>query len=175
MNSHLNQEQLTEWLLGNEDEETARHLESCELCRADSEGVRAAIAGYRQTVHQAAEREPVFWARQRHAILSALPQRRYVHYFRWAATTVMALVVAAALVLTRSPEPPQQAKNEMSDDVLLQQVENSIGRSYPAALAPAVLIDEERSRVLSASSSPATRAPAGNATSTSKKSNNRKE
>lgn len=175
MNSHLNQEQLTEWLLGTENQETARHLESCEACRADSEGVRAAIAGYRQTVHQAAEREQAFWARQRHAILSALPQRRYIHYFRWAATTVMVVVVAAALVLMRSPEPPQQAKNDASDDALLQQVENSIGRSYPAALAPAVLIDEERNRVLSASSAPATQAPAADAAGTSKKSHNRKE
>ena len=175
MNSHLNQEQLTEWLLGTEDREIAQHLESCEACRVESEGLRAAITGYRQAVHQAAEREPAFWARQRHAITSALPQRRFIHYFRWAATAAMVLVVAAAFVLTRSPEPPQQAKNELSDDVLLQQVENSIGRGYPAALAPAVLIDEERSRVLSASSAPATQVPAANATGTSKKSNNRKE
>jgi hypothetical protein len=45
----------------------------------------------------------------------------------------------------------QQANNDAADDVLLQQVQSDIERDYPAALAPAVLIDEERNSALSAS------------------------
>ena len=44
----------------------------------------------------------------------------------------------------------QRANNDAADDVLLQQVQSDIGRDYPAALAPAVLIDEERNSALSA-------------------------
>jgi hypothetical protein len=63
----------------------------------------------------------------------------------------MVLVVSAALLLTRAPQPVQQANNDAADDVLLQQVQSDIERNYPAALAPAVLINEERNSALSAS------------------------
>ena len=62
----------------------------------------------------------------------------------------MVLVVSAAFLLTR-PQPVQHANNDAADDVLLQQVQSDLGRDYPAALAPAVLIDEERNSALSAS------------------------
>ena len=149
MNSHLNEEQFTEWLLGTNERETAEHLAACDTCRAESESLRTAIAGYREAANQAAERDAAFWARQRHTIHSRNRSQRFVPYIRWAAAAVMVLVVLAAFVLTRSPQPAQRAKNDLSDDALLQQVENSLDRSYPAALAPAVLIDQERSRALS--------------------------
>jgi hypothetical protein len=61
----------------------------------------------------------------------------------------MVLVVSAAFLLTR-PQPVQRANDDAADDVLLQQVQSDIERDYPAALAPAVLIDEERNSALSA-------------------------
>ena len=61
----------------------------------------------------------------------------------------MVLVVSAAFLLTR-PQPVQRANNDAADDVLLQQVQSDLGRDYPAALTPAVLIDEERNSALSA-------------------------
>jgi hypothetical protein len=171
MNSHLNEEQFTEWLLGTDDREIAQHLAACDACRSEGEQLSNAIAGCRQSAHQAAERDDVFWARQRFAIRSRLLRYRFVPYIRWAAVVVMLLVVFAAFMLTRSPQPAQQAKNELSDDAVLQQVENSLDRSYPTALAPAVLIDQERSRALASASAqkPAAPARAGGASTTSKR------
>jgi hypothetical protein len=154
MNSHLNEEQFAEWLLETNDRETAQHLAACSTCRAEGESLRNAIDGYRESACQTAERDEAFWARQRLAIHSRSKSQRFVPYFRWAAATVMVLVVIAAFVLTRSPQPAQRAKNDLSDDALLQQVENSLDRGYPAALAPAMLIDQERSRALSSASTP---------------------
>jgi hypothetical protein len=170
MNSHLNDEQFTEWLLGTTDSEIVQHVAACDACRTEGEQLRNTIAGYRESAQRAAERDEAFWTRQRVAIRSRLPRQRFVPHFRWAAAAVMALLICAAVLLTRSPQPSQQAKNEISDDVLLQQVESSLDRSYPAALAPAVLIDEERSRALSSASaqdSATQQKPAARATGTS--------
>ncbi|MGA2991663.1 MAG: hypothetical protein ABSD88_14405 [Candidatus Korobacteraceae bacterium] len=170
MNSHLNDEQLTEWLLGTNDDEAAQHLATCNACRTEGESLRNAIAGYCESAYRAAERDEAFWAKQRLAIRSRVRSQRFVPYVRWAAAAVMILVAFAAFMLTRSPQPAQQAKNELSDDAVLQQVENSLDRNYPTALAPAVLIDQERSRALSSTSAapgtPAARA--GGASTTSK-------
>ena len=123
----------------------------CDACRAEAEGVRTAISDCRELAQQAAEHDEIFWARQRLAIRQRLARHRFVPHLRWVATAAMVLVVSAALLLTRAPQPVQQANNDAADDVLLQQVQSDLGRDYPAALAPAVLIDEERNSALSAS------------------------
>ena len=120
------------------------------MCRAEAEGVRTAISDCRELVQQAAERDEIFWARQRLAIRQRLARHHFVPHVRWVATAAMVLVVSAAFLLTR-PQPVQRANNDATDDVLLQQVQSDLGRDYPAALAPAVLIDEERNSALSAS------------------------
>ena len=84
-------------------------------------------------------------------IRQRLARHHFAPYVRWVATAAMVLVVSAALLLTRAPQPAQQANNDAADDVLLQQVQSDLGRDYPAALAPAVLIDVERNSALSAS------------------------
>ena len=85
------------------------------------------------------------------AIKQRLTRHHFAPYVRWVAMAAMVLVVSAAFLLTRTPQPVQQANNDAADDVLLQQVQSDIERDYPAALAPAVLIDEERNSALSAS------------------------
>ena len=151
MNAHLNEQQFGELVLGTGNAESAGHIETCDVCRAEAEGVRTAISDCRELAQQAAEHDEVFWARQRFAIRQRLAGHRLVPQVRWVAMAAMVLVVSAALLLTRVPQPVQQANNDAADDALLQQVQSDLGRDYPAALAPAVLIDEERNSVLSAS------------------------
>ncbi len=151
MNAHLNEQQFGELVLGTDNAEVAAHIETCDACRAEAEGVRTAVSDCRKLAQQAAEHDEVFWARQRLSIRQRLAGHRFIPHIRWVATAAMVLVVSAALLLTHAPQPVQQANNDAADDVLLQQVQNDIERNYPAALAPAVLINEERNSVLSAS------------------------
>ena len=150
MNAHLNEQQFGELILGTGSGEIAEHIETCDVCRAEVEGVRTAISGCRELVQQAAERDEIFWARQRLAIKQRLMRHHFAPHVRWVAMAAMVLVVSAAFLLTR-PQPVQRANNDAADDVFLQQVQSDIERDYPAALAPAVLIDEERNSALSAS------------------------
>jgi hypothetical protein len=151
MNAHWDEQQFGDFVLGIGNNEIAQHVATCDACRAEAEGVRNAIAGCREATHQAAERDEVFWARQRSAIRQRLSRHRIALYVRWAATAAMVLVVSAAFLLTRTPQPVQRVNNDLADDVLLQQVQSDIERNYPVALSPAVLINEERNSALSAS------------------------
>jgi len=150
MNAHLNEQQFGESILGTGNEEIARHIEACGLCRAEAEGVRTAISDCRELAREGAERDEIFWTRQRLAIRQQLARPHFVPHVRWVAMAAMVLVVSAAFLLTR-PQPMQRANHDAADDVLLQQVQSDLGRDYPAALAPAVLIDKERNAALSAS------------------------
>jgi len=151
MNAHLNEQQFGELVLGTGNAEIAGHIEACDVCRAEAEDVRTAISDCRELAQQAAEHDEIFWARQRLAIRQRLARHRFIPHVRWVAMAAMVLVVSAALLLTRAPQPVQQANNDAADDVLLQQVQSDIERNYPTALAPAVLINEERNSALSAS------------------------
>ncbi len=150
MNAHLNEQQFGALILGTGSGEIAAHIDKCDACLAEVEHVRTAISAGGELVRQAAERDEIFWTRQRLAIRQRVASHHFVPYVRWVATAAMVLVVSAAFLLTR-PQPVQHANNDAADDVFLQQVQSDLGRDYPAALAPAVLIDEERNSALSAS------------------------
>jgi len=61
----------------------------------------------------------------------------------------MVMVLITAIFLTRPPNPPQNKATEDADKVLLQEVQRDLGREFPEALAPAVLIAQERNEILS--------------------------
>jgi hypothetical protein len=150
MNAHLNDEQLTAWLLGESDPPITQHVETCVVCRAEATGLQDAISSCRESMRAAADRDELFWARQRLLTRQRLAPRHRLPFLRWAAAVAMALVVFAALFLARSPQPAHPGKDEPGDEALLQQVDQDIQRDYPQALAPAVLIDRERNSALSA-------------------------
>jgi len=150
MNAHLNNEQLTAWLLGESDQPTAQHLETCAACSAEADGLRDSVASFRTMIVTAAERDERFWAQQRLLTRQRVESHHRAPFLRWAAALAMALVAVAALFLLHTPQPAQTAKDEAGDEALLQQVDRDIERDYPQALAPAVLIDRERNAALSA-------------------------
>jgi len=154
MSTHLNEHQFGDLILGTSNTATAGHIEVCDVCRAEAETVRLAISRYRESVRQSAERDEIFWVRQRLAIKQRRARLHCAPYIRWFATAAMVLVVSTAFLVTRTPRPAQLANTDEADNVLLQGVQSDVERDYPAALAPAVLIDEERNSVLSASAEP---------------------
>jgi hypothetical protein len=64
----------------------------------------------------------------------------------------MAMVLIAAIFLTRTPNPLQNTTTEDTDKVLLQEVQGDLAREVPEALAPAVLIAQERNEILTSQS-----------------------
>jgi hypothetical protein len=60
----------------------------------------------------------------------------------------MVMVLIAATLLTRTPNPPQNYLSEDADNALLKAVQGDLSREVPQALAPAVLIAQERNEIL---------------------------
>ena len=147
MNNHLSEDQITEWALGARDELVIRHLETCKACSVEAEELLGALSGFRNSVRAVAEREESFWGRQQLAVRERISGRDwYPLHWAWAAAMVMVLIVA--IFLTRTPKPPQNYASEDADKALLQEVQGDLGRGVPQALAPAVLIAEERNAIL---------------------------
>jgi len=147
VNNHLSEDQITERVLGTRDEYVLRHLETCEACSVEAEELRSAISSFHDSVHASAQRDWSFWKKQQLAIHERLSAREwYPLHWAWAAAMIMVLI--AAIFLTRPPKAPQNSASEDADNALLQEVQRDVGRDVPQALAPAVLIAEERNAIL---------------------------
>ena len=145
MNNHLSEDQITEWTLGARDDFVSRHLETCRACSVAVEELRSAISCFRDSIHATAQRDNSFWRDQQLAIRERVSDWYPLH---WAWVAAMAMVLIAAIFLTRAPNPSQNKATEDADKALLQQVQADLAREVPEALAPAVLIAEERNEIL---------------------------
>jgi len=154
MSAHLNDQQFADLLLGTSTATAAEHIEVCDACRAEAQSIRVGISCCRESLLQLAEHEEVFWLRQRLAIKQRRTRHHFAPYIRWAATSAIVLVVSAVFLLTRAPQSVLFGNTDEADNALLQEVQSDIDRDYPSALAPAVLIDEDRNIALSASAEP---------------------
>ena len=147
MNNHLSDDQFTDWVLGTRDESVLRHLETCEACLAEAEELRRSIARFRDSVHVIAQRDQRYWQNQQLKILGQVSARDW-YPLHWAWALAMVVVLIVAIFLTRTPNTPQNYPSEDADKALLQEVQGDLGREVPQALAPAVLIAEERNEIL---------------------------
>jgi hypothetical protein len=111
-----------------------------------------AVSSFRQSIHAAARREEPFWSKERIAIGERLAASRPVPFLRWIPVTVMAAIVFAALLVIHAPRPPQPPAKDDGGEALLLEVQRDVRREVPAALAPAVLIAEERNEILAGKS-----------------------
>jgi hypothetical protein len=139
VNNHLSEDQIAEWVLGTRDDFASRHLETCRACSVEVKELRSTISCFRDSIHAAAERDDSYWRKRQHAITEHASARDwYPLHWAW----------VAALLLTRTPSPLQNKATEDADKVLLQEVQGDLAREVPEALAPAVLIAEERNEIL---------------------------
>lgn len=160
MNSHLSDNQITEWMLGTRDETVCCHLASCPACSLQAKELQSSLAGFHDAVHATAQHDPGFWRNQQSAILERAYAKDW-YPLHWAWAVAMVLVLIAALFLARTPTAPQNYLNEDADNALLQAVQGDLKREVPEALAPAVLIAEERNEILTHQAARATQtAPA---------------
>ena len=147
MNSHLSEDQITEWVVGAGDESILRHLESCQACSAEAEELRSTLSSFRDAIHATAQREQALWRNQHLAFRERVSAREW-YPLHWAWVVAMVVVLIMAIFLTRTPTPPKNYATDDADNALLQAVQGDLSRDVPQALAPAVLIAEERNEIL---------------------------
>lgn len=162
--NHLTDDQLAEWLAAESGEQTRAHLQSCAQCNAEATRLRDGVARYSISLHQQAAR-----AQSSHMTGTFAPRKAIVrHRLRWAGAAVLALLLAAQTAWMMKPDaapkiaPPiasashnsqsnsqsnQQPGAQMTDDELLEAVNNDLSRDVPQALAPISAITLERNQI----------------------------
>jgi hypothetical protein len=158
---HLRNEQLAEWLAGESDEETRVHLESCAQCSTEAEQVRDGISRYALAMRrEVAQAQSTSLAGD-----IALRKALALHRLRWAGAGILTLLLAIPTAWLMKPRPaatttPQPTASvplnpkpaaQMSDDELLEAVNNDLSREVPQALAPVSAITTARNQIAAAS------------------------
>ena len=147
MNSHLSEDQITGWVLGTCDDSVLRHLEACRGCCVEAEELRSALSGFRDALQAAAQRDQTFWRNQQVAFRDRASARDW-YPMHWAWLVAMVMVLITAIFLTRAPNTLRNNPSDDADNALLNAVQGDLSREVPQALAPAVLIAEERNAIL---------------------------
>jgi hypothetical protein len=160
--NHLTDEQLTQWLEGEDSPQTQSHLAGCAQCRTEAQELRDGISRYAIAMRRQADRAQSLCLAGQFAPQKALAR----HRLRWAAATALALLLATptAWIWMKMPHRPlvelqpiatarssPQSAAAMSDDELLEAVNNDLNREVPQALAPVSAITTERNRIAAAS------------------------
>lgn len=154
MNSHLNQNEITDAVLGMSEPEAEQHLDECRACHGQSQIARELLAGFASEARHEAERSEAFWSRQRLVIWSRIDQmaRRRALRLAWSAAAAAAATVVLWMTLAQVPDqhpvtpPPPPVAERVSDEVLLLRVEAVLEHPMPQALAPAEIITRELTR-----------------------------
>jgi hypothetical protein len=150
MNSHLDEKQFTDALLGSAEDPQRKHLEECEECRSRVAAENETFRRFGYAARGEAARGDDFWARQQLVISSRLEQKAQYRTLRmvWAAAAAAAAVLVVWLVMAQTPSnpvPPPTARHE-NDEALLMQVAAALERGSPEAFAPAEVLTRELNR-----------------------------
>lgn len=151
MQEHPTDEQLLDQLAG-ASAAAREHFAVCPACGHAHESLRRVLVCYREETRAAAERPESFWQRQRAAIAARRTDRSAPRRLAWA--PAVALVVLAAALLVEKTPPPAPVAEPDPDHALLVEVERSVRRELPRALEPAALLAREVSRSAETQSNP---------------------
>jgi hypothetical protein len=162
---HLSDEQFAEWLAGEASPEAQEHVRGCELCSREAAGLRDQISRYALAVRrQAAGSESSRLVRKLTPARTLLFRR-----LRWAGAAALALLLAAQTgwmmrphrsvpIPTQATNPaPQPPPPTMSDDELLEAVNNDLNRDVPRALAPVSALTIARNQIAASNSAASNR------------------
>lgn len=144
MQGHPTEEQWGAVMLGTVDDVVCAHIEKCAACRVERERFQGAVTALRNSVVRASNRPEAFWQRQRAMISARASLRRFVERRLVWATALAVVVLAASMLLKQSPATHVAAPD--SDQALLMDIDRSVDRGVPEALAPAALLTQEISR-----------------------------
>jgi hypothetical protein len=152
MQAHLTDEQLLEELDRGADATAREHLAACPACCEEAKSLRLLLSRYAKTNHATAERPEGFWQAQQTAIARHWSGRPVPRRLVWAVAAAC-VVLAAALLIEKTPSPEPMAQAD-ADQTLLVDVQRSVRRELPRALEPAALLAEEVSRGTGSLSNP---------------------
>lgn len=168
---HLTDEQLAEWLAGESGEETRAHLHCCASCNTEAMNLRDGVLRYSMALRRQSAR-----AQSAQMPAAFAPGKAVArHRLRWAGAGVLALLLAAQTAWMMKPQtgahvtaptgnahnsqsnsqlnsqpssqPDSQSGSQMSDDELLEAVNNDLNRDIPQALAPVEAITVARNQI----------------------------
>ena len=123
--THLSSEQISEWTLGERSSEVRRHLESCANCSDEILHLQTGLQAYRQSVRDWAERSTPL----------GMPSHRVAASVSWAWATTTAVAITAALFpLFLDVRQAQREAESAQDSVLLNQVQERLGRTVPQSM-----------------------------------------
>jgi len=156
--NHLSDDQLSEWLAGESTAETRSHLEACLQCRDEAGALRDGISRYGFSL-----REQSRQAQAAHLVNIDPRKTVTAHRLRWTAAAALAMLLAAPTAWLMRPHvapapllpvakvtSASQPSTAMSDDELLEAVNNDLNRDVPEALAPVSAITVARNAAASA-------------------------
>jgi hypothetical protein len=138
--NHLGEEEIAELLV--ERKQPPADTLTCEECVADWNQTQRRLEDVRDDIAAAAERDEIFWARQRAAIRQRLRPTGIGIRLQWAAS-LATLVAVGALLVGSGPKSPQHANQSNPSDpdyVLLAQIQQTLARPVPSAVEPMRLL-----------------------------------
>jgi len=163
---HLTDDELLEWLDGAAGPAVRAHLDGCAGCRDEAHALQDGISRYAIALRREAAQ-----AQSARLAEGFAPARALVrHRLRWIGAGVLALLLAAQTAWMMKTRPAAGTKNPshavsqptaeaaqaipqhvaaMSDDELLEAVNNDLSREVPQALAPVGAITEARNQIAS--------------------------
>jgi anti-sigma factor RsiW len=134
MNSHLSSEQLERVLAGRPSHEVSQHLGKCARCVEDVASMRAVLGNFRSAASSSAEHHLKFAAP---VATARVPRTAWV-----LASVVLFAGIATPFAVRRQPVSPvvvgvsTQALPAISDEALLNNVQNDLSASVPESLLP---------------------------------------
>ena len=131
--NHLSTWEQEEYVIDRPTPQTLRHLAECAGCRAAVERLQYGVAAFRSA---AVEWSSESLAARPQQLTMAAARRRPVAALRWAMAAVVPLVLLVLVLLPlhwSSPRPAHPTAS-MSDDALLEQVDEQLSVTVPASM-----------------------------------------
>ena len=134
--THLSTWDQEEYVLGQRTPEMVRHLAQCSSCFAEVERMERGVALFRESATvwsaECLEAHPVRMA-------ETAPRHTAIPLWVWAVAAILLLIVALPFAYQRSHTSNRQtarAAVPMSDDALLQQVDQEVSVDVPSSMEP---------------------------------------
>jgi hypothetical protein len=138
MNTHLTEEQISNWIAGDGGVESDLHLHECPECGAKLTAFKAAMSAFGETVNGFANQQ---YSARVHNVDRLLRASRHARMrsFHWLAMAAAAAIVAAVPLYKRSiqstPEPVAVEESQV-DAQLLERVNAHLSQTAPVSFQP---------------------------------------
>jgi hypothetical protein len=136
MIAHLNDTNLTAWLLGGDDLKVWEHLEACPPCRKEAVELRERLQAFSEAIQTAGETREIKWVQPAEGSTERKVSAGVI--LTWAARAALAACVLAMALLIHAPRPAAPAAaGDAADNALLEKIQADLDRQAPQALEPA--------------------------------------